>query len=101
MEPELNHDIAEAPTEEEIEGLKQEKGIVLDSKNVENEISTTQKTIKARFKSCEYPEHVEQGLKEILDLVTDVTDLSDEEWIEVFEELKDSVEFRESEWTNR
>lgn len=27
MEPELNHDIAEAPTEEEIEALKQEKGI--------------------------------------------------------------------------
>lgn len=59
---------------------------------------TIERAIRQQFSLDERPEHVEDSLRPILRIIQSEVGLSETEWIEVFEELRDDVEFREAEW---
>ena len=54
--------------------------------------------IKAFFSGAEKPEHTEEDMRKVLKHVQDEIDFSPEEWVEVFETLKNEAEMREAPW---
>lgn len=51
-----------------------------------------------RLGRTENPENVEPTLKIILGWIQEEAEFSDEEWLEVLDEIKTEVEFGEAEW---
>jgi len=54
--------------------------------------------LEERFSQCEFPEHVEKSLKPILGVAQGEVELSDEQWIDVFESLQSQVEDGTAGW---
>ena len=51
-----------------------------------------------QFEGCEFPEHVEEALKPILEIAHSEANLEGDEWERVFESLATDVEFGEAGW---
>lgn len=54
--------------------------------------------IRKHFTHDRHPEHVEESLQPLLEIIQAEVGLTPEEWEEVFGRLRDSVEFREAGW---
>jgi len=61
-------------------------------------VDTMKEQLQQRLGKIEHPEHAEKHLRIILGWIQEKAEFSDQEWIEVLEELKTEVEFREAEW---
>jgi len=63
-------------------------------------MSDLRQQIREQFDECEQPEHVERVLEQILGEAQKSVQLSEDEWIEVFDSLGTKVEFGEAEWVH-
>lgn len=54
--------------------------------------------LEEQFEGCEFPEHVEEALKPILEVAQSKANIEGDEWQQVFESLATDIEFGEARW---
>lgn len=65
------------------------------------DMATLQDKMASMIGGAEKPEVVQRHIEFFLSTIDEVVNLSDEDWIEIMEDIKDEVEFDEASWRDK